>query len=95
MGRYTSFRRELQQTLRCLEHEAFDHPVAMLIVVSSGDADPIACFQELQSPHHLPPPFHNVSGVLCLAPCWLGSRSTFVVAAGEGAGGAGAGSWGM
>ena len=63
---YSAYRRELHRVLRCMEHEQFDHPVGLLLVVSTSNVDPIACFQELTSPHHLPVPFHNVRCVLRL-----------------------------
>ena len=81
----TAYRREQQRTLRCLEHEMFDHPVAILIVVSTADTDPIACFQELSSQHHLPLPFHNVrrdvggGGVPTRLPSLLADRAPRVL----------------
>jgi hypothetical protein len=57
---YTAYRREMHRSMRCMEQEMFDHPLGILYVVSTTNTDPVGCFQELMSPHHLPVPFHNV-----------------------------------
>lgn len=42
-----TFNKELRKTISFSEHEAFDHPVACLLVVSSNDAEPINRFVDL------------------------------------------------
>lgn len=54
---YSWWRNEVVETTRCQEHEMFDHPVVLLLVVSSDDPSPIVCFDELAMGHHLPAPF--------------------------------------
>ena len=56
-------RHELNRTLRCQPHEMFDHPAVNILVVASTNSDPMACFQELASRHHLPAVFHSVRRV--------------------------------
>ncbi|XP_010247554.1 PREDICTED: trafficking protein particle complex subunit 8 isoform X2 [Nelumbo nucifera] len=48
------FNKELIRTLAFSEHEAFDHPVACLLVVSSKDEQPINKFVDLFNTNQLP-----------------------------------------
>ncbi|KAL5974735.1 hypothetical protein ACLOJK_031406 [Asimina triloba] len=48
------FNKELLQTVSFSEHEAFDHPVACLLVVSSKDEKPINKFVDLFNTNQLP-----------------------------------------
>lgn len=48
------FNRELVHTVSFAEHEAFDHPVACLLAVSSNDEDPINKFVDLFNTNQLP-----------------------------------------
>ncbi|XP_027176053.1 trafficking protein particle complex subunit 8 [Coffea eugenioides] len=48
------FNRELVHTVSFAEHEAFDHPVACLLAVSSMDEDPIDKFVDLFNTNQLP-----------------------------------------
>ena len=57
---FTRFRREMNRALRHQEQEMFDHPVAIVIVVSSANVNPVECFRDLSNPHHLPEGFHKV-----------------------------------
>jgi hypothetical protein len=43
------------------EFEALSNPSIVLTAVASSDADPVAAMQELQSHHHTPQCFVNVS----------------------------------
>lgn len=45
---------EFMRMLRFSDHETVDHPVACLLVASSEDKDPLACFQELYAEKNLP-----------------------------------------
>lgn len=49
-----TFNKELIQTISFSEHEAFDHPVACLLVVSSQDEQPINRFVDLFNTDQLP-----------------------------------------
>lgn len=49
------FNKELVRSVSFSDHEAFDHPVACLLVVSSNDKDPINKFVELFNMNQLPP----------------------------------------
>lgn len=42
------------------EFEMVSQPICILTVVSTSDTDPVACMQELCSPHHLPKGFKTV-----------------------------------
>uniref|UniRef100_A0A5B6ZRC8 Putative trafficking protein particle complex subunit 8 n=1 Tax=Davidia involucrata TaxID=16924 RepID=A0A5B6ZRC8_DAVIN len=48
------FNKELARTVSFSDHEAFDHPVACLLVVSSKDEDPINKFVDLFNSNQLP-----------------------------------------
>ncbi|OMO68610.1 Tetratricopeptide-like helical [Corchorus olitorius] len=48
------FNKELVRTLSFSDHEAFDHPVACLLVVSSKDEEPINRFVDLFNTNKLP-----------------------------------------
>ncbi|XP_075488259.1 uncharacterized protein LOC142527363 [Primulina tabacum] len=48
------FNKELVDTVSFSEHEAFDHPVACLVAVSSKDKDPIDKFVDLFNTNQLP-----------------------------------------
>ncbi|TYH21785.1 hypothetical protein ES288_A04G073800v1 [Gossypium darwinii] len=48
------FNKELVRTLSFSDHEAFDHPVACLLVVSSCDEEPINRFLDLFNTNKLP-----------------------------------------
>ncbi|XVF76076.1 hypothetical protein PTKIN_Ptkin13bG0237100 [Pterospermum kingtungense] len=48
------FNKELVRTLSFSDHEAFDHPVACLLVVSSKDNEPINRFVDLFNTNRLP-----------------------------------------
>ncbi|XP_017615074.1 uncharacterized protein LOC108460192 isoform X2 [Gossypium arboreum] len=48
------FNKELVRTLSFSDHEAFDHPVACLLVVSSRDEEPINRFLDLFNTNKLP-----------------------------------------
>lgn len=54
---YREFKLTLMDTFRCEEYSMMCHPAAMLVVVSSTDANPRQSFQELASPQNLPPSF--------------------------------------
>ena len=60
-------RKELNRTLQCQPHEHFDHPLAILVAVTSSNPDPMGCFRELASEHHLPAGFHTVRCTRCRA----------------------------
>lgn len=49
------FNKELVRSVSFSDHEAFDHPVACLLVVSSNDKDPINKFVDLFNMNQLPP----------------------------------------
>ncbi|KAK9072718.1 hypothetical protein SSX86_009153 [Deinandra increscens subsp. villosa] len=49
------FNKELVRSVSFSDHEAFDHPVACLLVVSSSDEDPINKFVDLFNTNQLPP----------------------------------------
>lgn len=49
------FNKELVHSVSFSDHEAFDHPVACLLVVSSNDEDPINKFVDLFNTNQLPP----------------------------------------
>ncbi|KVH90571.1 hypothetical protein Ccrd_007407 [Cynara cardunculus var. scolymus] len=49
------FNKELVCSVSFSDHEAFDHPVACLLVVSSNDEDPIKKFVDLFNTNQLPP----------------------------------------
>lgn len=49
-----TFNKELRRTISFSEHEAFDHPVACLLVVSSKDEQPINRFVDLFNTEQLP-----------------------------------------
>jgi hypothetical protein len=66
---YSTFRHEVHRTLRCMEHEMFDHPVALVVVAATSDDEPLSCLMELSSSHHLPPPFHNVRVLMLSLRC--------------------------
>ncbi|GFQ01431.1 trafficking protein particle complex subunit 8 [Phtheirospermum japonicum] len=51
---FQNFNKELVDTVSFSEHEAFDHPVACLIAVSSKDKDPIDKFVDLFNTNQLP-----------------------------------------
>lgn len=51
---YREFKLTLMDTFRCEEYSMLCHPAAMLIVVSSTDANPRQSFEELASPQNLP-----------------------------------------
>lgn len=52
---FQNFNKELIDAVSFSEHEAFDHPVACLVVVSSKDKDPIDKFVDLFNTNQLPP----------------------------------------
>lgn len=52
---FQNFNQELIDAVAFSEHEAFDHPVACLVVVSSKDKDPIDKFVDLFNTNQLPP----------------------------------------
>ncbi|KAL0374799.1 UNVERIFIED_CONTAM: Trafficking protein particle complex subunit [Sesamum radiatum] len=52
---FQNFNKELIDVVAFSEHEAFDHPVACLVVVSSKDKDPIDKFVDLFNTNQLPP----------------------------------------
>ncbi|CAA0837822.1 Tetratricopeptide repeat (TPR)-like superfamily protein [Striga hermonthica] len=52
---FQNFNKELIDTASFSEHEAFDHPVACLLAVSSQDKDPIDKFVDLFNRNQLPP----------------------------------------
>ncbi|CAI5717491.1 unnamed protein product [Hyaloperonospora brassicae] len=56
---YQSFKQTLMDTFRCEEYSLLSHPVAMLVVLSSTDANPRHCLEELVAPRHLPAPFQQ------------------------------------
>lgn len=47
---YTDFRKCMLSIRGITEHETFDHPVAVMIVISSADADPIDTVMNLYNP---------------------------------------------
>ncbi|KAI3823375.1 hypothetical protein L1987_04810 [Smallanthus sonchifolius] len=49
------FNKELVRSVSFSDHEAFDHPVACLLVVSSNDEDPINKFVNFFNTNQLPP----------------------------------------
>ncbi|KAL4591859.1 hypothetical protein LXL04_004833 [Taraxacum kok-saghyz] len=49
------FNKEFVRSVSFSDHEAFDHPVACLLVVSSNDKDPINKFVDLFNMNQLPP----------------------------------------
>lgn len=49
------FNKELVRSVSFSDHEAFDHPVACLLVASSNDEDPINKFVDLFNTNQLPP----------------------------------------
>ncbi|XP_051131915.1 uncharacterized protein LOC127251976 isoform X2 [Andrographis paniculata] len=51
---FQKFNKELVDAVSFSEHEAFDHPVACLVAVSSNDKDPIDKFIDLFNPSQLP-----------------------------------------
>ncbi|KAJ9554786.1 hypothetical protein OSB04_009400 [Centaurea solstitialis] len=53
------FNKELICSVSFSDHEAFDHPVACLLVVSSNDENPINKFVELFNTNQLPPLFND------------------------------------
>ncbi|XP_076953793.1 uncharacterized protein LOC143627976 [Bidens hawaiensis] len=53
------FNKELVRSVSFSDHEAFDHPVAGLLVVSSNDEDPISKFRDLFNTNQLPPLFND------------------------------------
>lgn len=53
------FNKELVRSVSFSDHEAFDHPVACLLVVSSNDEDPINKFVDLFNTNQLPPLFND------------------------------------
>ncbi|XP_022766944.1 trafficking protein particle complex subunit 8-like isoform X2 [Durio zibethinus] len=53
------FNKELVRTLSFSDHEAFDHPVACLLVVSSKDEEPINRFVDLFNTNKLPSLFND------------------------------------
>ena len=54
---YAAYRAELGRVVRCLPQEQRDAPLALLIVASTADANPIGVFHELASASALPRPF--------------------------------------
>lgn len=54
---YREFKLTLMDTFRCEEYGQMNHPSAMLIVVSSTEANPRQSFEELGAPQNLPPVF--------------------------------------
>ncbi|XP_022024957.1 trafficking protein particle complex subunit 8 isoform X1 [Helianthus annuus] len=52
---FQHFNKELVRSVSFSDHEAFDHPVACLLVVSSNDEDPISKFMDLFNKNQLPP----------------------------------------
>ena len=48
------YREELLVRSRCQEHEMFDQPVAMVLVASSTDDNPVQCFDRLARSDNLP-----------------------------------------
>ncbi|KAK4419448.1 hypothetical protein Salat_2357700 [Sesamum alatum] len=52
---FQNFNKELIDVVAFSEHEAFDHPVACLVAVSSKDKDPIDKFVDLFNTNQLPP----------------------------------------
>ncbi|KAK1435003.1 hypothetical protein QVD17_00758 [Tagetes erecta] len=53
------FNKELVHSVSFSDHEAFDHPVACLLVVSSNDEDPINKFVDLFNKNQLPSLLNN------------------------------------
>ncbi|XP_074349440.1 uncharacterized protein LOC141689154 isoform X2 [Apium graveolens] len=53
------FNKELVRTVSFSDHEAFDHPVACLLVVSSRDEEPLNKFVEMYNTNQLPPMFND------------------------------------
>ncbi|KAK6147266.1 hypothetical protein DH2020_018178 [Rehmannia glutinosa] len=51
---FQNFNKELVDAVSFSEHEAFDHPVACLVAVSSKDKDPIGKFVDLFNTNQLP-----------------------------------------
>lgn len=54
---FRDFKLTLMDTFRCEEYSMLWHPAAMIVVVSSTDANPRQSFQELVAPQNLPPVF--------------------------------------
>lgn len=55
------FNKELVRTVSFSDHEAFDHPVACLLVVSSRDEEPLNKFVDMYNTNQLPPMFNDGS----------------------------------
>ncbi|KAL1813358.1 hypothetical protein ACET3Z_023423 [Daucus carota] len=55
------FNEELVRTVSFSDHEAFDHPVACLLVVSSNDEEPLSRFADMYNTNQLPPMFNDGS----------------------------------
>lgn len=53
------FNKELVRAVSFSDHEAFDHPVACLLVVSSKDEEPLNKFVDLFNTNQLPPLFND------------------------------------
>nr|GEV78526.1 trafficking protein particle complex subunit 8 isoform X1 [Tanacetum cinerariifolium] len=53
------FNKEFLRSVSFSDHEAFDHPVACLLIVSSNDEDPINKFVDLFNMNQLPPLFND------------------------------------
>ncbi|KAK3240229.1 hypothetical protein CYMTET_49920 [Cymbomonas tetramitiformis] len=51
---FTKYQSEFLNALTFSDHEAFDHPVACLLVVPSTDPDPVKTFLDLYSTHNVP-----------------------------------------
>eukprot|EP00850_Spirogloea_muscicola_P017760 SM000156S02116 [mRNA] locus=s156:54554:63177:+ [translate_table: standard] len=56
---YQRYCQEYMRTLYFSEHEALNHPVACLLVVTSTDKDPINAFVDLFNTEHLPALFNE------------------------------------
>lgn len=56
LDRYRRYRGLLQESLMCAEESMTECPSILLVAVSTSDAGPLGCFEQLDSAHHLP---HN------------------------------------
>ncbi|KAG5182392.1 ER-golgi trafficking TRAPP I complex 85 kDa subunit-domain-containing protein [Tribonema minus] len=58
---YRRYREELEEGLSGREHTLLECPAVLMMVVSSTEAsgDVMACFEELMSSRHLPPPYQR------------------------------------
>mmetsp|Transcript_34665 Transcript_34665/g.55451 ORF Transcript_34665/g.55451 Transcript_34665/m.55451 type:complete len:1517 (+) Transcript_34665:112-4662(+) len=56
---FTAYRLGLDRTFQHHETQLFGSPVGVLVIASTADKDPIACFEEFSSPHFLPSGFRR------------------------------------